>query len=263
MSETTEKSKRSPLKRRPLRNPGESLQEEMARVLEDQIMPEFSMALILVLLAGWEWWRWFAKVPPQPVLFTVVAIAVAAYTVRRFFILRRRYRALRLGLEGEKAIGQFLETLRSQGCRIFHDILGEGFNVDHVVIGPHGVFAIETKTYSKPVRGEAVVKYDGEKVLFNGMEPDRNPVTQARAVRDWVGDLLFRTTGRKWPVRGVIIPAGWYVKSAAEAKGSDIWVLNEKALPSFMAQEPVVLKSEDIALAAASLENYVIGESGR
>jgi hypothetical protein len=57
-------------------------------------------------------------------------------------------RTLRQGIEGEKAVGQFLERLREQRYQVFHDLVGDGFNVDHVLIGPAGVFTIETKTSS-------------------------------------------------------------------------------------------------------------------
>lgn len=102
-------------------------------------------------------------------------------------------------MDGEKAVGQFLEALRKQGCRIFHDIVGNGFNIDHVVIGPLGVFTVETKTFSKPVRGRATAGCDGERILFNRLEPDRNPITQARVARIWLRELLLENTARKFP----------------------------------------------------------------
>lgn len=77
-----------------------------------------------------------------------------------------------------------------------HDEIGQGFNLDHVLIGSAGVFTIETKTLSKPVRGQARIKFDGERFLVNGFEPDRDPVIQAKAqaklesfVMRAVGDL--------------------------------------------------------------------------
>lgn len=38
-------------------------------------------------------------------------------------------------MEGERAVGQFLEQLREQGFHVFHDVVGTGFNVDHVLVG--------------------------------------------------------------------------------------------------------------------------------
>lgn len=260
MSSAEGRKKCSPLKRKPLRNPGESLQQDMERLLEDKVMPDLWAAAVVVMLAAWEWWRWFTKSPPRPVPVTLAAILVIAYGVRRFFRFRKQYKSLRLGLEGEKVVGQSLESLRSCGCRVFHDVPGDGFNVDHVVVGPQGVFAIETKTFSKPARGESKVTYDGEKVLVNGREPDRNPVIQARASRDWVIEILQEATSRRFPVKGAVVLPGWWVVPCSNKKRPDIWVLNPKALPAFIEREPIVLKNEDIALACSALEYRITRE---
>lgn len=51
------------------------------------------------------------------------------------------------GLRGERAVGRALEALPPT-YRVLHDLdTGRG-NVDHVVIGPTGVFAIETKEWN-------------------------------------------------------------------------------------------------------------------
>lgn len=63
---------------------------------------------------------------------------------------------LRLGFEGERYVGQKLtDELMPQGFRVYHDLVfernGKKFNIDHVVVGRTGIFAIETKTWRKPV----------------------------------------------------------------------------------------------------------------
>ncbi len=58
----------------------------------------------------------------------------------------------RKGQEGEVRTGRALETL-PQGYIVLHDLRmpGSRANIDHVVIGPTGVFAVETKNYSSDV----------------------------------------------------------------------------------------------------------------
>lgn len=51
------------------------------------------------------------------------------------------------GIRGEREVGRRLEDLRALGCVPFPP--GEEFNVDHALVGPGGMFAIETKTISK------------------------------------------------------------------------------------------------------------------
>jgi hypothetical protein len=66
-----------------------------------------------------------------------------------------------------------------KGYLVFHDIVGNGFNIDHVLVGPTGVYTVDTKTISKPARGACEVVYYGEKVTVSGFTPDRNPAVQA------------------------------------------------------------------------------------
>ncbi|WP_425484267.1 nuclease-related domain-containing protein [Candidatus Methylobacter favarea] len=40
--------------------------------------------------------------------------------------------------------------------------------MDHVVICKSGVYIIETKTFSKPDKGEAKIIYNGDAILLNG-----------------------------------------------------------------------------------------------
>ena len=56
------------------------------------------------------------------------------------------------GATGEEQVGGLLERLGERGWRVVHDAsLGRG-NVDHILIGPGGVFTVETKSHPGPVR---------------------------------------------------------------------------------------------------------------
>jgi hypothetical protein len=51
------------------------------------------------------------------------------------------------GAEGEEHVGKLLDALVDDGWRPLHDVsLGHG-NIDHILIGPGGLFAIETKSH--------------------------------------------------------------------------------------------------------------------
>jgi hypothetical protein len=255
-AKTTNK-KRSPVKEKALRNPGESLDREIGRVYYEDIYSYVIAAMIALLFAGYEWARWFWPGPPQPIPVSIIVLAAVCYYVYKVVRLRQQAASLEQGLEGEKAVGQDLETLRTQGCRVMHDIVGPGFNVDHVIIAPQGVFVVETKTVRKPAGNNVVVQFDGEVVRVNGFQPDRNPVVQALAERRWVQDLLLETTGRRFPSRAVVLYPGWYVEPATGRKRDDIWVLNPKALPTFISHEAQVLPPEDVALVFSRLATYV------
>ena len=247
--------RRSPLKDKPLRNPGQSLEEQRRDFVESAFEPAL-IAGVLVVLAGLEWYRYYFSVPPNPFLFTAVAVIAVGYAALRVRRALPKARALRLGIEGERAVGQFLERLREDGYQVFHDVVGTSFNLDHVAIGPAGVFTIETKTRSKPLRGESKVICDGEHVSVGGFEPERDPIVQSKAQASWLRTVLSESTGRKFPVRPVILFPGWFVEQD-EASRREFWVLEPKALRGFLANEPQVLSSEDVRLASFHLSRFI------
>lgn len=253
--------KRSPLKDRPLRNPGQSVEERRRNLVETAFEPAL-VAGVLVILAGIEWYRYYVSLPPKPIPFTVVALVAVSYAAFRIWRALPKARALRLAIEGERAVGQFLERLREDGYQVFHDVVGSGFNLDHVVIGPAGIFAIETKTRSKPARGEARVVCDGHRILVNGLESDRDPIVQGKAQASWLRVLLSESTGRKFRVRSVILFPGWFVEQDPESR-RDFWVLEPKALRNFLKNQPEVLNTEDVKLASFHLSRFIRVEEAR
>jgi hypothetical protein len=60
---------------------------------------------------------------------------------------------------GEQWTGRTLRKLESQGWRIFHDLAASHGNIDHVVVGPGGVFLLDSKRWkgSVTVEGDSAV----------------------------------------------------------------------------------------------------------
>lgn len=249
---------RSPLKALPLRYAGQSLDEEIERVIQDDVDSYVVAALVAIVLALYEWWRWYAKTPPQPVVFTIFAVAVIAYTSRKIVLSRRKIKTLRLGRDGERVVGQFLEGLRESGYRVLHDIVSDDFNIDHLLIGPHGVFTVETKTISKPARGNPEIDYDGTQILVNGFKPDRDPIIQAKAQANWIKGLVKELTGKSISVRPTVVYPGWYVnQKSPKGNRPEVWVLNPKALASFIENSDGALSNEDVRSVHYHLSRYV------
>jgi len=107
---------------------------------------------MLWMVALIDWFAVWRDLPRRPWVFTLVALAGTAWLALRIFRLRRRVQTLKLGRDGERAVGQFLEGLREGGARIFHDVPAEGFNLDHVVISTHGIYVVEPRRSPSPRR---------------------------------------------------------------------------------------------------------------
>ena len=83
---------------------------------------------------------------PGWMLILAELAAIALFLVVSPQVDRDHGRWLR-GAEGEEAVGRILEGLTADGWHVIHDIsFGRG-NIDHVVVGQGGVFAVETKSH--------------------------------------------------------------------------------------------------------------------
>jgi len=249
---------RSRLKERPLRNPGQSVREARVDIVFDKLIGPMMVTLLFGAWATLEWVRYYFPAKLAPWLVTVFAVLALVYCLWQFRKYWPKVKQLQLAEDGEKAVGQFLDRLRESGYIVFHDVVGTGFNVDHVIIGPAGVFTVETKTWKKPVNGDARITFDGEKLTSNGFAPDRNPIVQAKAQARWLRDLLVESTGKSLSVWPVLLFPGWYVENSREA-WCEIWVLEPKALPKFLQNkgQRLALAPEDISLASAHLRSFI------
>jgi len=247
---------RSPLKDKPLRNPGQSVRRARLDIVFDKLMAPLLSLMVILTWAIVEWLRYLAPIKGAPWVMSIVALGTSAY----FALQLRRYwpqlLALQLAEDGEKAVGQFLEGLREKGYQVFHDIIADDFNVDHVLIGPAGVFTIETKTRSKPLRGKPEIHFDGETLKVGRYTPDRDPIVQALAQATWLKRLLTESTGKVVPVRPVVLFPGWFINDSRQNK-RDLWVLEPKALPTWLANEKTALAPDEVAMASQHLSRYV------
>ncbi len=138
--------KKSPLKDKPLRYVGQSLDEHIDKLINEDAIQYLLAGIISASLAGYEWWRYLKHPPPQPKTMTVFALFIILFCTYKIWRIFKKVKHLKLGRDGERVVGQYLDDLREKGHRIFHDLLGDNFNLDHVIISRKGVYVIETKT---------------------------------------------------------------------------------------------------------------------
>lgn len=248
--------KRSPIKDKPLRNPGQSMERRLDDLMLEKVFAPILFIVMMIWFVGVEWWRYFTPQPRNPLTTTIIAGIAVVYFAYRLWRTWPELKQLKQGIDGEKAVGQFLERLRESGYQVFHDVMGDDFNVDHVIIGPAGVFTIETKTLSKPMRGETKIQFDGETIQVNGRTMERNPVRQAKAQASWLKKILQETTEREYKVHPVVVFPGWFIEQKPGSQ-HELWVLEPKALPKFLENAPDVLSAEEIKLASGNLSRFI------
>jgi hypothetical protein len=247
--------RRSPLQFSPLRIPGQSLTDEIDDVSYDGFLSPLLLALVTIVLAGLEWWRYETNLKPSPWTFTVVAFLAAVYAAVRCVRTFRHLRNLKLGRDGERAVAQYLEWFRTAEFFVLHDVPNDDANIDHVLIGPRGVFTIETKTVSKPARGECRIRVENQQVLVNGHVMDRDPLRQAKAQAGWLSNFLAQARFKAY-VQPVVVFPGWFVEPF-DMKAAGVWVLEPKGLDKFIGREPEHYSREEVKAMASALSSHV------
>jgi hypothetical protein len=138
--------KKDPLTDCGLRPPGEWLRVRIEE-LNELMMMRLLYLLAPMFLAIISGTNSHSSMPAGIVLLLISAIfsVVAGWKLRSTL---NEYRRCRLGFSGERAVGHHLNQLAAEGYRIYHDLQFEGFNIDHVLVGPSGVYSVETKTFA-------------------------------------------------------------------------------------------------------------------
>jgi hypothetical protein len=199
--------------------------------------------------------QYLTSTPPSPfllILYLGVALGLSVFFSLKIFRLMHTRTHYRLGYDCELMVGQGLHSLLAEGFRVFHDFPGDGFNIDHIAIGPTGVFAIETKGRAKSTTVENrnwEVRYDGRQLAFPGWTETR-PITQAVDQAKWLRTWLCQATGSETPVEPVLAVPGWYIKRSGPG---GLRVYNGKN-PGFLAKGTQVLSAEQIRAIAFQVE---------
>ena len=167
---------RLPFTNKPLRLAGES-----TRTKADELWASTSEGMLLII-AGLPIIGFVIALIPTPNRFVTCVTGFLGACLIAFFVGRRLLRDLsaswdyRLGALGEQVVGRELDRLIARECQVFHDVPLDAWNIDHVVVSPVGVFAVETKTWRKPPKGgdvESEVVFDGVALTRPGGSPDR------------------------------------------------------------------------------------------
>jgi hypothetical protein len=202
-----------------IRGPGQSLLKRI-----DQTNDKMQRALIFLLsipILIFSVHLSYSKFGNVPESWTRIAISSGGclvfmgYYLATFIRLHSMRRILRMGYDGEVAVARELNRMVSMGYQVYHDFPGEGFNIDHILIGPAGVMAVETKTLPRGAlrnrKADAVVSYDGRMLHFPKYS-DHQSIDQAKHQAAWLSQWLSSAIGEEVCARAMVALPGWFVK---------------------------------------------------
>lgn len=144
---------------------------------------------------------------------------------KRFFggSFKRDYEGWAQGAEGEEVVGEILEGLRKGGWCVIHDVsFGRG-NIDHIVVGPGGIFTIETKSR-------------GGKVWPDHL--DQKVLNQAYAEKKALENVTHME------VQAMLAFSRAYVVPKGVARRRGVVILSAQRLPWFFSKQPARISME-------------------
>ncbi|MBU3666830.1 MAG: NERD domain-containing protein [Chthoniobacterales bacterium] len=252
------RSNKFPLTKRYLRPPGEFLRVKLEEI--DSRVSELLLWLITAAaFVGVGVYAFLTGPEHVGVAFVVLAVGFMIYAAARLQSTAKLRRDCYLGFLGERAVGEELNQLMIDGWSVFHDVEfddnpgAKSFNVDHVVVGPGGLFAIETKTRRKR-KGSG-----GHEVTFNGQALEypwgfedygvRNSQERAHYLSQWLSKKLQMDI----TATTVLVLTGWYVRRTGK---SGLAVINDSEIPTFFRDEhkSARFKPETVASIRALLD---------
>ncbi len=219
----TQKKSRRPFSGHPLRPPGESLRLQVDALSEKFLFRLMWLSVVLLPMVIVSESAWKGGDEATAIGTLAVGTALMLGIMLWAWETAKEWKDYSLGFDGERAVGEELNRLMLDGCQVFHDLaLAKRGNVDHVVVAPHAVFAVETKAKRK--RRPAAAGQEDHRVTYTGRElvypfgKDRDDLAQATDSATALAEKLGRLTAEPVTVKPVLVLPGWYVERTGKGE---------------------------------------------
>ncbi|WFB36631.1 nuclease-related domain-containing protein [Kiritimatiellota bacterium B12222] len=249
-----------PAEPKPIRQAGESLREQMDKILIDGVMIWYIQILILVVGASMTWYLVFfpEKTKSTAIIYTIMAIGLCFVNTRKFFKARKHFGNLKKGLLGERLVEEQLNDIRKAGFDVFHDLILKDEhgteNIDHIIVGPSGVFTLETKNWtSKGVPQDDLITYDGESLRIGNYVQDIKFLKQPRRQAGKLQALLQPEMRNRLWVVPILCFRGRSIR-LTRFNPNGLQVVNETDIGTFVLSKANQLDPKDIKKIVAELK---------
>ncbi len=175
----------------------------------------------------------------------LVVLCIVGIALCYMMGLRRVERFFK-GARGEERVSSILRSLPDR-YHVFNDFIAGGLHIDHVVVGPAGVFAVETKNW----RG--VVTVEDDQILVDGQLPTRAPLSQVLREAAHVKSALAKAgwSGGVTPI--LAFASDTFKAHIAEIRGAV--VINSCDLARSFETERVIIPPAELGRLVSLMEN--------
>jgi hypothetical protein len=162
--------------------------------------------------------------------------------------LTRQAELYEVGAAGERLTAQVLASLPRGDWFAFHDLQWPGrrfANIDHIVVGPGGIFVIDSKNWT------GIVEIKHGVLRQNGRSREMTVAATAESALAIARLLPSRWIGLVHPV---ICFAGW---SGPSGRARDVLVCTTETLPQMLSTRPACLSQDSVRDVATQLEGLL------
>lgn len=183
--------------------------------------------------------------------YDTVRVLVMIFPLIGVLVFYRLHRSYHQGFEGEKQVTKVLSSTLSDDYFLINDVqlvAGKRSNIDHIVLGPTGIFVLETKNHS----GKIICYEDS----WTGI--GQNPFTQARVNASRVYKVIKASgifvSKPPW-IQAVAVFANKKVELDRRKAPSNVEVLKIDELTNYITQETRRLSAQEIELMSKEILN--------
>lgn len=233
--------------------------QHQALAVRDRQLLSGSTSFLILLLVSLAWFL----IPPAGtsgglpiwalILILILELGVLGAAGYLLFLLYRSRQPLLFDTWARKAVGHALQRTALRGFWTVHDVRENDRTLDHVVVGPTGVFLLSVVVrVPEPGPEGSPVAILQQGALHLGDEKLSQPLASALRNCRWLSEHLYGIVGHEIPVRSVLVVPGWSVRR--EGENSHLLV-NERNVAMFTGwkQDDAYLMKEDMAKIQAEL----------
>ncbi len=194
---------------------------------------------------------YFAIVAKNICVFETAGFIASLIPLGAFLFYQRKYRIYKGGSKGEQDVIKTLNRNLNDDYYLINEVyLGRGGDVDHIVLGPTGVFVLETKNWS------GKILCDGDNWQRPGKHPMGSPSLQVKRNTQKIKHLIdsspvLRENG-VW-VEGIVVFTNQY--SSLNISNPTVTILKLQQLPSHITSQKNMLTPEQIQQIAKQIQN--------
>lgn len=241
---------KKPVKELLLRSPGESLRrkiDDLNEGIDFSLINSIAIGAIVGALFNQNLQAGGSGMVLKMIIYALVFLGAEWWVLAGIYRRIKERTKYRLGLSGELAVGEELNKLMLEGCRVYHDFPGgPDWNIDHIIVAPSGVFAVETKARHKRQgtgkQQSHVVIYTGDALQFPTWT-ETKPLEQIERNAFQLSKVIEKSAAEKVSVTPLLVLPGWWVEH--EASGPKR-VFSHKYVQYAILNGPPILTREQI-----------------